>query len=65
MSCAAGDLRSHEVGESDIRAFQEGYAQAIDNVDLVVFSAPQLSLVEMQQVAGLLDGRRRPSRCSR
>ena len=27
-------------------------------VDLVVFSAPQLSLIEMQQVAGLLDGRR-------
>ena len=51
-------LRSHEVGEADIRAFQQSYAAAIDTVDLVVFSAPQLSLVEMQQVAGLLDGRR-------
>ena len=30
----------------------------IDKVDVVVFSAPQLSLVEMPQVAGLLDGRR-------
>ena len=40
------------------RAFQAGYAQGIDGVDLVVFSAPQLSLVEMQQVAELLDGRR-------
>ena len=31
----------------------------IDTVDLVVFSAPQLSLVEMQRVADLLDGRTR------
>jgi predicted aconitase len=32
--------------------------KAVDTVDLVVFSAPQLSLVEMQTVAGLLDGKR-------
>src|SRR5215510_4914960 len=51
-------VRSHDVGEADIRAFQESYAQAIETVDVVVFSAPQLSLVEMAQVAGLLDGRR-------
>jgi predicted aconitase len=51
-------VRSHEVDEAGIRAFQQGYAQAIEAVDLVVFSAPQLSLVEMSQVAGLLDGRR-------
>jgi predicted aconitase len=53
-----GDIRTHDVGENDIRAFQAAYAQQIDKVDLVVFSAPQLSLVEMQQLAGLLDGRR-------
>lgn len=29
-----------------------------DKVDVVVFSAPQLSLLEMEQVAGLLDDRR-------
>ncbi len=51
-------VRSHDVGEADIRAFQENYAEAIETVDVVVFSAPQLSLVEMAQVAGLLDGRR-------
>jgi len=51
-------VRSHDVGEADIRAFQESYAAAIETVDVVVFSAPQLSLVEMAQVAGLLDGRR-------
>jgi predicted aconitase len=49
---------NYEVGEADIRTFQRSYAQAIDAVDVVVFSAPQLSLLEMAQVAGLLDGRR-------
>src|SRR5262249_12109707 len=39
-------VRSHEVGETDIRAFQASYADAIETVDLVVFSAPQLSLLE-------------------
>src|SRR5438045_1127627 len=53
-----GGLRTHDVGEADVRAFQAGYARAIDSVDLVVFSAPQLSLIEMQRVAELLDGRR-------
>jgi predicted aconitase len=48
----------HQVGEADIRAFIANYASATDKVDLVVFSAPQLSLVEMRQLAGLLDGRR-------
>src|SRR5262252_11161033 len=56
---AAGrTVRSHEVGEADIRAFQESYAEAIETVDVVVFSAPQLSLLEMAQVAGMLAGRR-------
>jgi predicted aconitase len=51
-------LRQHSVGEADVRAFAKSYAQAVEQVDLVVFSAPQLSLVEMREVAGLLDGRR-------
>jgi predicted aconitase len=51
-------IPAHRIGEADIRAFQAIYAKGIDKVDLVVFSAPQLSLVEMQQLAGLLDGRR-------
>jgi predicted aconitase len=54
----SGEIRTHEVSEADIRAFQAAYARDIDKVDLVVFSAPQLSLVEMRQVADLLDGRR-------
>ncbi len=50
-------IPTHRVDEADIRAFQAAYAKEIDTVDLVVFSAPQLSLVEMQRLAGLLDGR--------
>jgi predicted aconitase len=55
---AGATLPRHEIGEADIRAFAASYAREIDRVDLVVFSAPQLSLVEVAQVAGLLDGRR-------
>lgn len=55
---AGRSLRTHDVGESEIRAFQKSYTDEIESVDLVVFSTPQLSLPEMQQVAGLLDGRR-------
>src|SRR5262249_54444549 len=56
---AAGHtVRSHEIGETDIRAFPANSADPNRTVDLVVFSAPQLSLLEMAQVAGMLDGRR-------
>jgi len=51
-------IRTHEIGEADIRALQTSYDRDIGSVDLVVFSAPQLSLIEMQQLADLLDGRR-------
>ena len=52
------DVDRHRVGEADIRAFIASYASGINKIDLVVFSAPQLSLIEMQQLADLLDGRR-------
>jgi predicted aconitase len=51
-------IREHAVGEQDIRALQKRYINEVDNVDLVVFSAPQLSIVELQQLADLLDGRK-------
>jgi hypothetical protein len=50
-------LPTHDVGEADIRELQARYAKDVGAVDVVVFSAPQLSLVEMQTLAGLLDGR--------
>lgn len=46
------------VGKADFDAFYATYAAGGDKVDVVVFAAPQLSLIEMQQVAGLLGGRR-------
>jgi predicted aconitase len=51
-------LRTYDISEADIRSFQTQYSQNIGSVDLVVFSAPQLSLIEMQQLADMLDGRR-------
>ncbi len=51
-------LPEYEVGESDIRAFRASYVSGIEAVDIVVFSAPQLSLIEMRHLADLLDGRR-------
>lgn len=46
------------IAAADIEGFYRGYAATGDAVDVVVFGAPQLSLIEMQLVAGLLDGRR-------
>jgi len=54
---AGSSLPTHAIGEADLRAFQARYAKGIGAVDLVVFSAPQLSLMEMKTLAGLLDGR--------
>jgi predicted aconitase len=51
-------LPAHSIGEAEIAAFQAGSRREIGAVDLVVFSAPQLSLMEMQELAALLDGRR-------
>ena len=46
------------VSAADIQAFQAAYRADLDRVDVVVFSAPQLSLMEMRDLAGMLDGRR-------
>jgi predicted aconitase len=54
----AANLPTHVIEDADLRAFQERYAKNVGAIDLVVFSAPQLSLMEMQTLAGLLDGRR-------
>ena len=51
-------LPRHRIGKAEIASFRASYARGIDTVDLVVFSAPQLSLMEMRQLAGMLDGRR-------
>ena len=55
---AGATLKTHDVGEAEVRALQAHYAKDVAAVDVVVFSAPQLSLVEMQMLAAMLDGRR-------
>ena len=46
------------IDDDAFRAFDRAYAAQGEKLDVVVFSAPQLSLLELQQVAGLLDGKR-------
>ena len=48
---------AHRIGEKDVRALAAGYALEGD-VDVVVFSAPQLSLYELRDLAALCEGRR-------
>ena len=45
------------VNEDAVQAFYESFEFESGPVDVVVFSAPQLSLFELQQLASLLDGR--------
>ena len=47
-----------QIAKADFDAFFDTYAARGDKVDVVVFAAPQLSLIEMSQVAGLLADRR-------
>jgi predicted aconitase len=45
------------ISEADLHAFKDSYRRQVDKVDIVVFSSPQLSLLEMRDAAGMLDGR--------
>jgi len=45
------------IGRADIDAFLKSYEAPGDSVDVVVFAAPQLSLIELAQVADALAGR--------
>jgi predicted aconitase len=48
---------AHRIGRAEVQALQQSYA-VTDEVDVVVFSAPQLSLYELRRIAELSDGRR-------
>ena len=50
-------MRKHVVGRKEVKALQTSYAVAKD-VDVVVFSAPQLSIYELRMLAALCDGKR-------
>jgi predicted aconitase len=47
---------AQRIGQADVRALHRGYA-VDSHVDVVVFSAPQLSLYELRTLAALCDGR--------
>ena len=53
---APDGLPSHRVGRADFEALQQSYRKD-GAIDVVVFSAPQLSLLELRDLAGLCDGR--------
>ena len=52
----AAPLEAEVIGEADFEAFFARYGGKGEKVDVVVFSAPQLSLMEMQSLAELLEG---------
>jgi len=54
---ADASLPVHRITKADADALQQSY-HTDDQVDVVVFSAPQLSLYELGDLAGLCDGRR-------
>jgi predicted aconitase len=54
---ASAGVREVRVGRAEVSALQSSY-RADDNIDVVVFSGPQLSLLELASLAALCDGRR-------
>jgi predicted aconitase len=48
---------AHRIGQSEVAALQSAYAPQ-GEIDVVVFSAPQLSLYELRELAAMCDGRR-------
>jgi predicted aconitase len=53
----AGGPRSQVIDHAAIEAFVAAYGATGDKVDVVVFAAPQLSLIELAAVADALSGR--------
>lgn len=50
--------RAARITRKDLERYYGSFGRHREKVDVVVFAAPQLSLLELQQLAGLLDGRR-------
>ncbi|MEX0502980.1 aconitase X [Alphaproteobacteria bacterium LSUCC0719] len=57
----AQHLTARRVSAADLNDLGAPFGAAGEAVDVVVFAAPQLSLVEMAQLAALCEGRRRAS----
>lgn len=54
----ADKLKSEDITKADLDELRSSFGGTGDKVDVVVFAAPQLSIVEMQQVADLVDGQK-------
>ncbi len=54
--CDPTALEAEEIGAQDYTEFFARYGGKGDKLDVVVFAAPQLSLIELQHLADLLDG---------
>ncbi len=60
LAAVGGDkLEVEKITQGDIETLRQPFGAKGEKVDVVVFAAPQLSLVEMQQVADLCRGRKR------
>jgi len=49
---------AHVVDDAALAAFYRTYPEDRPEIDVVVFSGPQLSVLELRRIAALLDGRR-------
>jgi len=54
----ADKLTAEDITKADLDELRSSFGGKGDKVDVVVFAAPQLSIVEMQQVADLIDGQK-------
>jgi predicted aconitase len=52
------DAAAETLGHAEIDAFYASFQPSGDALDVVVFAAPQLSILEIQALARLLDGKR-------
>jgi len=55
---AAPGAAAEALGHAEIDAFYASFEPSSEALDVVVFAAPQLSILEIEQLARLLDGRR-------
>ncbi len=55
--CHPDQLIQEIITQQDFLDFFAGYPRRGDSIDVVVFSAPQLSLLEMAEIAHLLEGK--------
>jgi predicted aconitase len=55
---ASDKFEEEEITDTELDVLRSAFGGKGDKVDVVVFAAPQLSLIEMQQVADLVDGKR-------